>query len=78
MAIHWCGTGLSAIPGLRRLIKKGYETVVWNRTIAKAKKALGDITDNIHAFDKDAIEKKIEAWGHNCFNVTWRLACPSS
>ena len=60
MAIHWCGTGLSAIPGLRRLIEKGYETVVWNRTIEKAKKALGDITDNIHAFDKHSIEKKLK------------------
>ena len=59
MAIHWCGTGLSAIPGLRRLIEKGYETVVWNRTIEKAKKALGDITDKIHAFDKDYIEKQL-------------------
>ena len=25
MTIHWCGTGLSAIPGLRRLIEAGHE-----------------------------------------------------
>jgi hypothetical protein len=23
MTIHWCGTGLSSIPGLRRLIEAG-------------------------------------------------------
>ena len=57
MTIHWCGTGLSAIPGLRKLITDGHDLIVWNRTIEKAKKALGDITDNIHAFDKDSIEK---------------------
>ena len=27
MTVHWCGAGLSAIPGLRRLIKNGYD--VW-------------------------------------------------
>ena len=37
MTIHWCGTGLSAIPGLRRLIEGGYKITVWNRTIDKAR-----------------------------------------
>ena len=59
MAIHWCGTGLSAIPGLRRLIKEGHEVIVWNRTIEKAKEAIGDLTDKIHIFNKDAIESKL-------------------
>ena len=59
MAIHWCGTGLSAIPGLRRLIKEGHEVIVWNRTIEKAKEAIGDLTDKIHIFNKDAIENKL-------------------
>ena len=27
MTIHWCGTGLSAIPGLKRLLEAGYEVV---------------------------------------------------
>ena len=27
MTIHWCGTGLSAIPGLRRLIEAGVRVV---------------------------------------------------
>ncbi|WP_294225297.1 saccharopine dehydrogenase family protein [uncultured Shimia sp.] len=55
MTIHWCGTGLSAIPGLRRLIEGGREVTVWNRTIAKAQDAVGDLTQDIRAFDIDAL-----------------------
>jgi saccharopine dehydrogenase (NADP+, L-glutamate forming) len=55
MTIHWCGTGLSAIPGLRRLIEAGLPVVVWNRTVAKAEEAVGDLTKDIRAFDLDAI-----------------------
>ena len=39
MTIHWCGTGLSAVPGLRRLIAAGYPVTVWNRTVKKAQDA---------------------------------------
>lgn len=49
--IHWCGTGLSAIPGLRRLLEQSAEVTVWNRTVDKAQQAVGDLTDNIRAFD---------------------------
>src|SRR6056297_624948 len=55
MTIHWCGTGLSAIPGLRRLIEAGHDVTVWNRSTDKAQAAVGDLTGNIHAFDKDAL-----------------------
>ena len=55
MTIHWCGTGLSAIPGLRRLIEAGQPVVVWNRTVAKAEEAVGDLIKDIRAFDLDAI-----------------------
>ena len=55
MTIHWCGTGLSAIPGLRRLISAGQPVTVWNRTVEKAKEAVGDLTQDIHAFDIDAL-----------------------
>ena len=41
MTIHWCGTGLSSGPGLRRLIDLGYSVVVWNRTVEKAREAAG-------------------------------------
>ena len=55
MTIHWCGTGLSAIPGLRRLIDGGHEVTVWNRTVEKAQEAVGDIAKDIRAFDIDAL-----------------------
>jgi saccharopine dehydrogenase (NADP+, L-glutamate forming) len=55
MTIHWCGTGLSAVPGLRRLIEAGHEVTVWNRSADKARKAVGDLTDRIAAFDIDAL-----------------------
>ena len=38
--IHWLGTGLSAIPGLKMLIENGYTVVVYNRTVNKAIEAL--------------------------------------
>lgn len=41
--IHWLGTGLSAIPGLKSLIDKGHSVVVYNRTVEKAAEALSDI-----------------------------------
>ncbi|MCD1624763.1 MAG: saccharopine dehydrogenase family protein [Paracoccaceae bacterium] len=55
MTIHWCGTGLSAIPGLRRLIEAGHEVTVWNRSTDKARKVVGDLTDRIKAFDIEAL-----------------------
>ena len=55
MTIHWCGTGLSAIPGLRKLIEEGHPLVVWNRTVSKADEAVGDIAKDIRAFDMEAI-----------------------
>lgn len=59
MIVHWCGTGLSAIPGLRRLIEIGIEVTVWNRTVDKAREAVGDLTDDIRAFDMDAITEAL-------------------
>jgi len=59
MTIHWCGTGLSAIPGLRRLIQAKKDVCVWNRTVDKAQKAVGDISDNIHVFDIAVLENTV-------------------
>lgn len=61
MTIHWCGTGLSAVPGLRRLIANGHDVTVWNRTIAKAQEAVGDVTQNIKAFDIDVLTGELAA-----------------
>ncbi|WP_395005422.1 saccharopine dehydrogenase family protein [Cypionkella sp.] len=50
MTIHWCGTGLSSGPGLRRLIEAGHKVVVWNRTVEKAREAVGDLTQDIRPY----------------------------
>ena len=57
--IHWLGTGLSAIPGLKMLIEKGYSVVVYNRTVKNATKALSGIEGDyqIVPFSFEAIEK---------------------
>ncbi|MBT4568663.1 MAG: saccharopine dehydrogenase [Marinovum sp.] len=59
MTIHWCGTGLSAIPGLRALIQDGQDVVVWNRSVDKAQAAVGDLTDKIRGFDKGALAQAL-------------------
>ena len=59
MTVHWCGTGLSAIPGLRKLILDGNKVIVWNRTVRKAREALEGIEVKICAFDIEELEKKL-------------------
>ena len=59
--IHWLGTGLSSIPGLKMLLKKKYDVFVWNRTLEKAQSLLGDLTNNICKFDLNELEKEIIA-----------------
>ena len=61
MTIHWCGTGLSAIPGLRALIEEGLYVKVWNRTASKAQEAVGDLTDNIAAYDIAVLGDELSA-----------------
>lgn len=60
MTIHWCGTGLSAIPGLRRLISAGHDVTVWNRSTDKARGAVGDLTDRIEAFEAAALDARLQ------------------
>ncbi|MBL9049355.1 MAG: saccharopine dehydrogenase NADP-binding domain-containing protein [Tabrizicola sp.] len=60
MTIHWCGTGLSSIPGLRRLIEAGHPVTVWNRTVEKARKEVGDLTTDIRPFSLEALEKALK------------------
>ncbi|MBF9024967.1 saccharopine dehydrogenase [Rhodobacterales bacterium HKCCD6035] len=55
MTIHWCGTGLSSIPGLRHLIETEGHVFVWNRSVDKAKAAVGDIAKDIREFDMAAL-----------------------
>ena len=60
MTIHWCGTGLSAIPGVRQLITNDHDVIVWNRTIEKAMSAVGDITTSIKEFDIHELGSHLE------------------
>jgi len=60
MTIHWCGTGLSSIPGLRRLIEAGYPVTVWNRTVEKAKAEVGDLTQDIRPFTLHALAAALQ------------------
>lgn len=60
MTIHWCGTGLSSVPGLRRLIDGGHSVVVWNRTVDKAREAVGDIATDIRAFSMQALAEALQ------------------
>jgi saccharopine dehydrogenase (NADP+, L-glutamate forming) len=55
MTIHWCGTGLSSGPGLRRLIEAGHKVVVWNRTVENARKAVGDLAKDIRAYSLEGL-----------------------
>ena len=60
MTIHWCGTGLSSGPGLRRLIENGHKVVVWNRTVEKARKAVGDLTKGIRPYSLEALAAALQ------------------
>lgn len=55
MTIHWVGTGLSAVPGLRRLLKGATPVAVWNRTVDKAREAVGDLTSDIREYTSQAL-----------------------
>lgn len=61
MTIHWVGTGLSAIPGLRRLLAGKTPVVVWNRTVAKAAEAVGDLTGDIREYSLPALTGAVAA-----------------
>ena len=61
--IHWAGTGLSAIPGLRRLIESGHDIIIYNRSIEKARRVIADLktAPPVLAFDQDVLRDKLKA-----------------
>ena len=61
--IHWLGTGLSAIPGLKMLIKNKHSVIVYNRTVDKAIEALSGINGDyqVVSFSLKAIEQHARA-----------------
>lgn len=60
MTIHWCGTGLSSGPGLRRLLEAGQTVAVWNRTPEKAREVVGDLTTDIRAYTLEALTAALQ------------------
>ena len=61
--IHWLGTGLSAIPGLKMLIENGHSVLVYNRTVEKAIKALSDVKGDyqVFVFSLQSLEENLAA-----------------
>ena len=61
--IHWLGSGLSSIPGIRRLASNNYNLTVWNRTLSKAQKSINHVkTDKVSAktFNINEIKGTVE------------------
>ena len=61
MTIHWCGTGLSSVPGLKRLIAKGHKVTVWNRTVDKARAVVGDVAQDIRPYSLEALTQAMQS-----------------
>ncbi len=61
MTIHWCGTGLSSGPGLRRLLDTGAKVVVWNISQSEAQVLLGDRPADLRIFTPDALAAALQA-----------------
>ena len=61
--IHWLGTGLSAIPGLKKLIENGHSVIVYNRTVDKAIEALSGVDGDYQVvpFSIEAVKKYANA-----------------
>jgi len=61
--VHWLGTGLSTVPGIRRLARGDLPLVLWNRTVNKAEQAVAGIDKQvgIRQLDLDALTDEVEA-----------------
>ncbi len=62
--IHWLGTGLSSIPGIRRLAKNYDNLTIWNRTLEKAEQSINHVNKhNVVAkqFDMQSLSNSLEA-----------------
>ena len=62
--IHWLGTGLSSIPGIRRLAQNYDHLTIWNRTLEKAKHSINHVNkQNVLAkkFDIDSLSQILKA-----------------
>ena len=60
--VHWIGTGLSSLPGIRRLAKNLENLTIWNRTLEKAENSINHVDkNNVKAkkFDIDLISREV-------------------
>lgn len=57
MTIHWCGTGLSSGPGLRRLLDAGHPVTVWHIDEAAARDLLAGRQAPLCRFSQSALEQ---------------------
>ena len=60
--VHWIGTGLSSLPGIRRLAENLENLTIWNRTLEKAENSINHVNkSNVKAkqFDIDLIFKEV-------------------
>ncbi|MCT2540914.1 saccharopine dehydrogenase C-terminal domain-containing protein [Sedimentimonas flavescens] len=58
--IHWCGTGLSSGPGLRRLIDAGHAVTVWTIDEPAAYALLAGREAEISGFSQQALEATVQ------------------
>lgn len=56
MRIHWCGTGLSSGPGLRRLLQDGHPVTVWTQPVEQGHTLVGGLTADIRPYTLSAID----------------------
>ena len=62
-SIHWLGSGLSSIPGIRRLASNSNNLTVWNRTFSKAQKSIDHVkSDKVTAksFNINELKETVE------------------
>ena len=62
--IHWLGTGLSSIPGIRRLAKNYDNLTIWNRTLEKAEQSINHVSkDNVLAkkLDMESLSESLKS-----------------
>ena len=60
--VHWIGTGLSSIPGIRRLAQNLENFTIWNRTLEKAEKSINHVNKQkvkAKKFDIDLMFKEV-------------------
>lgn len=59
--IHWLGAGLSSGPGIKRLISRGSNVWLWNRTLAKAEEIINGAEGacQAHTLDWQALAQHV-------------------